>query len=135
VNHQNYQSRKARSGMSDSKLFSTVSYKLHNFVKIILSGINVSSFLYNTVREFFVPRSFYLDLIETSTSVFKYNNHYLLSQFNDNWILSTGCQNILQNNIAWISLQYDSCYSKKNWENARATMRAIRQLKWWLSFV
>jgi len=70
VNHLNYPPRKARSGLSDSKLFSTVSYKSHNFVKIILSEINVSSFLYNTVRDFIVTRSFYRDLIEKCILVF-----------------------------------------------------------------
>jgi len=135
VSHLNYPPRKARSGLSDSKLFSTVSYKSHNFIKIILSVINVSSFLYNTVRDFIVQRSFYRELIEKSTSVFKYSNHYFMSPFNDIWILSTGCQSILQNIIAWISLQCDSCYSQKNWQNGWATMRAIKQLNWWLSLL
>jgi len=49
----------ARCGLLGSTLFSTVSYKPHDCVKNLLSGIYVLCFLNNAVREFFIPRSFF----------------------------------------------------------------------------
>jgi len=64
VSNLNYSPRKARCGLPFSTLFSTVSYKTHDYVKKLFSGIYVFCFLNNAVREFFILKNFYRHLIK-----------------------------------------------------------------------
>jgi len=75
VSHPNYTTRKALCGLSGSTSLSTVSYKSHHFVKILLSGINV--FFFCTTR--FGNFSFWKIFIEDwSKTVYRSSSRVLL---------------------------------------------------------
>ena len=134
VSHLNFPPRKARCGQSDSTSFSTLSYKSHHFLKMLLSGIYVSSFLYNTVREIFVLRIFYRELIKKCISVFKYGTHYFYSIF---MIFKFSRHFFRVFSIIKLHEFPSSAIRviSKEWHKGRAKMMAIRQLNWWLSLL